>query len=358
MENSVTTPVAPPSLYEKNKLRIAGALNAIGDIGLLADGFKSKSIPFKAAGWLYTAGALIATFFGASSKEQQKQDLTERAAEFVQSFNPEKTPDLESARILQQKDTGIMASIGRSLRRHSGQIMLALYTLGAGAMLWHGVNGYKSASAEYKLAKDEGGNRFEKATAALTEAKGTIGYGISSLSIKALSLFVKEDTAQEKASPNTTKGVIGWFKEKPMRIFGYGSLITETMMGIRTYGKYKQSIAEAGTDKKTNWGFSALTTGAYALSDLVIAGTNKDAANAVGKMTDAEQAKLENMVAETIAVQPEEQRERLSAEAAEFLKKESIVNGSADQLRESILQRATKLWSERKSAATAEIQRA
>ncbi len=343
-----TASPATLSAYEKNKLSIAGALNAIGDVGLLIDGFGSKSIPFKLAGWLYTAGALVVTFFGTPNKGEQVRDLWERSAEFIQSKATTKNPDLKSAEVLQKRDTGVLATVNRAMRRYSGQIMLALYTLGAGAMLTHGINSYQRDKA---AGKD------------LTEAKGTIGYGIASLTIKALSLGIKEDASQEKkASPRSADGIIGWFKEKPMRIFGYGSLITETMMGWRTYGKYKKSLLPDSGDT-SNYVWSALTTGSYALSDLVIASTNKDAANAVGKLSETAQDKIENMMAQTIAAQPLDKQEQLTQEAAQFLRRESTVNGTAEQLQASLSARVQKMsdaWTDRGTAESiaTEAQRA
>lgn len=359
--NTPTTPnpEIPPSdeslngTYERNKLRIAGTLNAIGDVGLLIDGFHSKSVPLKMAGWFYTAGATIAMLFGTASKDRQVKDLTERAAEFVQARSDAKPADLESSEILNQRDTGFFANVGRTLRRYSGQTMLGLYTLGAGAMLTHGIEGYKAN----KAAKKD-----------LVEAEATIGYGIASLTVKALSFLTTEKAAHEKeVSPNASKGLWGWFQEKPMRIFGYGSIVTDSLMGLRTYGKYRKSKREpvdptaptlSGWQKLSgSYGWSALTTGSYLLSDGVIATSNKDAANAVGKLNGAEQGKIETMMAETIARQPEAKQEALVAEAAEFMEKECMVCGPTEQLRTSLLSRVKQL-SQKPAASWVESEQA
>lgn len=339
------------SLYEKHKLRIAGALNALGDVGLLIEGFASKSIPFKVAGWLYTAGAVVATFFGTPDKSHQVADLKERAAAFIETHNGEKSAQTSAQHVLKNRDESFSARITRSLRRYSGQIMLALYTAGAVAMLVHGVKSHKQAKLNHEIAiADNIEKEIKKTEGKLFAAKSTIGYGISSLTIKALSLLVKEDSTKKAAGTSQNTGVIGWFKEKPMRIFGYGSLITETMMGLRSYGQYKeyQAAKAAGEEvEKQNWGWSALTAVSYTASDLVIANTNKDAANAVGKLTEAEQEKVESMMAETISHLRAERRDLLIDKAADFLEKESLVNGSREELRASLLKRTASLWAER-----------
>ncbi|MFO1243342.1 MAG: hypothetical protein U1E36_09160 [Rickettsiales bacterium] len=336
-QNSLPSDTQNPT-GEKNSLRIAGTLNAIGDIGLLADGFKSTSVPFKLAGWFYTAGAAAAVLFGTTSKDRQVRDLTERAAEFVQARNENKDADVESAEILKHRNNGLFANAARAMRRYSGQIMLGFYTLGAGAMLTHGIEGYKADKAAGKN---------------LLEARGTIAYGIASLTVKALSFLVTERSEEAKISPDTPKGILGWLQDKPMRIFGYGSLVTDSLMGLRTYGKYKKSRHEAAgahMPQATGWqafksgyGWSALTTGSYLLSDVIITSANKDAANAVGKLHNGEQEKIENMMAETIARQPVEKQEKLSAEAAEFLEKECMVCGPTENLRSSLLSKVKEL---------------
>lgn len=327
---------ADNSTYEKNRVRISGALNALGDAGLLADGIRSKSIPVIIAGSFYTAGAAVAMLFGTANKKHQVQDLTERAAEFIQTHSSEHATDTESAEILKHRDTGIIASTTRALRRYSGQIMLGLYTLGAGSMLTHGIEGYKADKAAGKN---------------LMEAKGTIAYGVASLTVKALS-FLTTERAHDKNAPTDAQGIIGWFQEKPMRIFGYGSFLTDSIMGLRTYGKYRKGKDQAAIDHipQKGWkaftdgyGLSAVTTGSYLLSDLVISSSNKDAANAVGKLNGAEQAKIETMMAETIARQPESQQERLAGEAAAFLEQEGMAKGSGEQLRSSLLSKAKSL---------------
>lgn len=340
LKEPVQPPVAASSLYEQNKLRIAGALNALGDVSLLYGAYKEKNPLRILAGILYTAGAAAITFFGSTSKEEQVKDLTERAAEFIQARSGEKSPELESTQIMNARNTGFFAELGKSLRRHAGQVMLWFYTLGAGAMLANGI---------VKLNKHR--EETPKDKHSFNDFSGVFLGGFSLL-IKGVSLMMPERTQEtsEEAKSKGEKGIVAWVKEKPMRLFGYGSLLTEGFWAWDTYADYK---------KGNEWRWNATTTASYMLSDVVIANTNKDAANAVGKLNDAEQAKLENMMAETIAVQPEEQREKLSGESAIFLKKEAIVNGSVEQLRESILKRATKLWSERNNTpAQAEPQRA
>ncbi|MDG1286953.1 MAG: hypothetical protein P8P30_05235 [Rickettsiales bacterium] len=325
---------AAPSLYEKNKLRIAGVLNGFGDIALLKDGYtdefddktkrKVDKTHLKVSGWLYTLGAAVITFFGSVNKDQQVKDLSYRTAEFMKQKTGSLTNDLQSSKIL-NRESGVMAKMARGLRRHSAQAMLWCYTLGAGAMLAGGIKAYRKPGGDKPISE--------------------ILVGGMSLLVKAASMLLpeKSTTTDPEQSRIKETGIIGWIKEKPMRLFGYGSMLTEAFWGYRAYEKKK-----AGKD----WKLAAATGGAYAASDVVIATTNKDATNAMGRLDQQEQGDLENMIAETIAHQSAEKQEALSQEAATFLEKEAAVSGNVDELRQSIMQRVEKLqdkaWVDRK----------
>lgn len=334
MENPITTAAPEASLYEKNKLRIAGALNALGDVTFFAEGLKDRNPFIIAAGACYTAGTVVLALFGFSDKNRQVKELSERAAEFVNTHSTHKESSLESTEILRNRATGVFADADRFLRRYTAQVLLWFYTAGAAIMTISGIKGY-----------------FFPAAGKPRKNLGDLLVGSMSLLVKTASMLTPEKTGEEAEKEKATgKGLIAWFKEKPMRIFGYGSMLTEGFWGYRTYERYKGKQA---------WKLGAAATGSYVLADLVAANTNKDAANAVGKMSQDEQSKLENMMAETISYETEEKRELLSSQAANFLTKESIVNGSGEQLRDSLLTRANKLWAERnKEVAPAEAQRA
>ena len=323
---NVQEPPAPQSFYERNKLRIAGALNGFGDVALLLDGYtkekddSGKEIDkswLKATGWLYTLGAAVITFFGKVDKEQEIKELSKRTAEFLQNNADNKSADLQSTQIA-QAEVGALTKAKRSLQRHAGQVMLAFYTAGAATLFVSGIKSYKNPPA--------GGTK---------KPIGDVLVGGMSLLIKTTSMLLPEKV---KSIDNTQAedkqgGVIGWIKEKPMRLFGYGSMLTEAFWGYRAYEKKQQG---------KNWKLSAATGAAYAASDVVIATANKDSANAAGKMNQTEQENLEEMVAETIAHQSVEQQEALAAKTASFLETQGAVNGNADELRQSIMQRVEK----------------
>lgn len=331
-----------PSLYEKNKLRIAGALNGFGDITLLLDGYKKEYDDngqlidkrfTKLAGWLYTIGAGVITLFGSVDKNAEVLDISKRTAEFLKSKGSTLSENLESTRILQQGQSNTGNFLNK-LRRHSAQIMLWFYTLGAGALFAGGIRDYRNASK-----------------AGEKKPIGDLLVGGMSLLVKSASFLMPEKaaTSETEIENGKRKGLIGWIKEKPMRLFGYGSMLTEAFWGFRAYEKFK-----AG--KK--WKLSAATGSAYALSDVVIATTNKDAANAI-RLDETEQSQLENMVAETIAHQASEKQDQLITESAAFLEKQAGVNGNAQELRQSIMQRVESMrgsdWAER-SANTAQLE--
>ena len=296
------------SLYERNKLRIAGSLNFIGDVAMLAEGYQKNDDYIKAAGGLYTLGASNLAWFGAADSTQKVQDLREETAKFLHENITLKDSSLESSRILAQRDNSLTGSLMRSLQSNAANITLLLYTLGAATMLVKGVKNYSSMQAK---------------GADTTEAKATIAYGAFSLLVKAVSLGLKESPEGKPA-----KGIIGWLKERPLRFFGYASLLTETMLAWRTYGQYKQGA-------ENNYSLSALTAASYAASDVVIANASKQG-GASNKLETQEQAQLEDMVVETIAQQEVSTQEVLLKKSVKFFKGQSAVQGDEKVLEASL----------------------
>lgn len=329
-----TPTVAPaPSLFEKNKLRIAGALNALGDISLLYGAWKNGKHLKTIAGSLYTLGAAVITFFGSTSRDEQISDLELRSAEFIESSKSANSVNTTAAKILASQDAGFLTRTGKYLRRHSAQIMLGFYTAGAAFMLASGIHDFSKDRAK------------ESPTEYSWNDYSGIGLGGFSLLVKLISLAMPEKRAKHSKTAEGEKTMLDIASEKPMRIFGYGSMLTEAFWGWETYKKFKN---------KEDWKWDAITGGSYIVSDLVIANTNKDAANAVGKLTDAEQHKIEEMMAETLSYHTADKREKLANEAATFLEQESLVNGTRENLRSALLKRAEKLWTDRQQTATTE----
>lgn len=319
---------------QHHSLQVGGILNLIGDVGLLGGGIKTKD-PFKiTGGGFYTLGGLNAALFGKVKPKQNLREITEGTAVVIK-----KAAGLPEGSTLAQVDAAWnkdnIGHTGDFLYRRAAPNTLSIYTAGAGAMLGSGIHNYRAGKGAARLY-----------------------YGLSSLAFKLASLIIPEKSQKDEAGNAQGAGVMDWLREKPLRLFGYGSLVTDTLLGWDAYQSYKRS------PKTGDHLWTGVTTVTYLLADFMMAISSKDPANASGKFSAEEQRRVEALAAETIAREPREIRDGLVSQVAEFLAARPEITGNADYLKQSVAQQLEHLksnpWAARVTASqeTQDISRA
>lgn len=294
----ITTP-ATGSFLHQHGLQLGGALNLIGDASLLYAGYKNKDPFMTIAGGLYTAGALALTRYGTPNPERQMREVCEATADFFKHRVGTLPVDSYLATVHAQQDTGVIHRVESALYRNPVDTMLGLYTAGAATMLASGI---------------QSGNKWRSI------------YGGWSLGVKALSFAMpeKEEAPADDKNKKQSDSVIDWIKEKPLRLFGYGSLVTEVLLG-------KSAIADLRAGKEGAM-FGVATAVMYVLSDAVMAISSKNTSSVDGVLSDHDQEHIERLAAEIIAQQPATKQEKLIDQVAEFLIKQPAIKGSADEI--------------------------
>jgi hypothetical protein len=300
-------------LQESHRLQLAGALNGFGDVLLLADGIEKRDPWRIAAGSLYTVGAAAITFFGSPDNKQQRSELQQRLNHFLLNEGMTPLP-------LEQEKAAPLTQI---LRHHSTNIMLGCYTLGAAALLASGVKPYLSDSAIPTTDKRN---------------IGDILVGGVSLLVKGTSWMMPEQKTPTEPDSSEDKGWMTQIKDKPMQVFGYGSLLTELFWAGKTVETFKNG---------EQWKLTAATTASYILSDLLIATTHKNATHMGEQLTASEQSDLEEKLAKEIARQSLSNRAALYDKTANFLSNEPLVRGSKEDLRHILEKKSSGSWAER-----------
>lgn len=318
----------------KNSLQLAGLLNLIGDVGFLARGLLKRTKRDSAApdnamlfgGILYLFGGLNLLLFGGVKPEQKLQDVEEQTASFLKQKMGALPENSELASVdKKERKPGVRDY----LYKHAAQNTLYAYFLGAIGFLISGINDFRADRTQ----------------------TGRMYYGITSLVIKGASILVPEKSKEPTESDShKSKGIIDWIREKPLRIFGYGSLLTESMMALETYQKYRKP----GADTK-DWKWAAVSTGSYIFSDLLAAISNKDKSNAAGKLSADEQRKVEAMAAEAIAAQPGAKRGTLVEEVSGFLAKRPEIGGSRESIRKALVTQVEHKGTTQVKSAEAEV---
>lgn len=305
----------------RSKMKIAGWLNALGDLTLFAAGIDAKDKFMTLAGGLYTGGALTLGLYGSVKTDRQLKDATQDLAAFMQQKAGALPADSGLSATLGQAPRGALHKVESYLYRHPADIMLGAYTAGAASMLGSGI---------------------------VNKNKSRIGYGIWSMLVKTVSFLMPEkkkvEGEPETATPRKAGGLIEWLKERPLRLFGYGSLITELLQTSAAWKDLKNP------EKRRSGILGLITAGAYILSDIFMATSSKDPTNADGKFSDDQQRQLAGMAAEAIISAPREQQVQLAGEVGSFLAKRPEMRGSKDTIAKAILEQAAHLGKNRWAA--------
>lgn len=310
---------------QRNSLQIAGVLNLIGDVGFLGKGMNTQDRYKIAGGGLYTLGGLNLALFGKVKDHRPGDRLSAETAEFVRG-KLGGLPDGTGLERAGEQQAGQPQGGQGFFERNAAQNTLVAYTGGAAAILASGVKKYRANPKE---------------TAGMY-------YGVSSLVFKLASLVIPEKRAEEGAEKKG--GIINWVREKPLRLFGYGSVVTDSLLAYETYQDYKFHPG------KKNYLWSAVTAVTYILADFMMAISNKDKSNAVEKLTGDQQLQITAMAAEVLVAQPEEKRQALAEDIGGFLAHRPEVKGSRGDIAKAILEQAqhmgTSRWTARTETAT------
>jgi hypothetical protein len=285
---------------QRYSLWLAGVLNLVGDISLSVGGFKNQDQYKLAGGSIYTLGALNLSVFGASEqKEHSFTNVAKQTNEFLGHIEGKSDKEISAINL---NNDAKQPTLNKSFLHHNAaRHTLIAYTFGAVPMLFSGLK---------KRADGEG--------------SAGIYYAVSSIIFKTLSLLIPEDTGKEGENKKPS-GIVEWVKEKPMRIFGYGSLINDSFLAAATYQEFKKN------PESKNYLWTALTTVFYIVSDVMAAISSKNPDNALDKLAPHEQLHVEAIAAEKISKQPIEAQEVATQKVTEFLStKAEVKNKPAD----------------------------
>lgn len=300
--------------FQRFSLFLSGVLNLFGDISLLWNGLEKKNKYDIAAGAFYTLGGLNLTLFGAGDPNTSVRDVSEQTAQFIAN-EVGLAPDTGLAAVHANRTTGFFTDVKRFLQRNPAQVTLVPYIVGAVAMMWSGINRFRADHSEWRW----------------------MAAGISSVFFKAASLLIPElKSSDENEKP---KGLIGWIREKPLRLFGYGSFVTDSLMIYAAVQDDKQ--------KGKPWAKGVAAGSLYLASDSMMAISHKDRGS---KLTADEQSRVESLAAEAIACAPEPRRGELTGKVARFLERK-LPGRSAEKLQAELQVRVAQLeqnpWSQR-----------
>lgn len=291
---------------QDNSVKAGGWSYLIGDGALLLSGLMSGRGKEVTSGLLYTAGGGILARYGNVKTEHQLRSVSEKMAHFLKGQAETLPPECGLYRIMNEKRQGGLATAENFLYRYPSQVTLGVYTLGAFSMLQSGIKHRKFWD---------------------------IAYGANSTATKVASILIPEKSAGEREDKQreTPLGkVIDWVQEKPLRVFGYGSMLSAVLLGLSAYREYKED------PRQKSYIFKFITAGTYMIGDLMLALSHKNPVNADGLFDGDEKRRIEALAAEAISVQPRPLQDGLIHQAAGFLATQPEMGGSAATIAEGI----------------------
>jgi hypothetical protein len=294
-----------------------GWLNLIGNTVLVGDGIRKRDPYRTTGGGLLALGAINLARHGNADSAHYTREVAEDLADFVRAQGGALPQDGSLAAVAQHKRSGPVARTEKFLYRYPAQVTLGIDSLGAASNL---ISGVKSVRRDKK-------------------SWGSLGFGVTSLGLKIASLVIpeKSQTEEKQGTPEKHSGpgkVIDWIKEKPLRLYGFGSLVSDVFLGIDAIQQRKKNPGKKG------YILTAVSAISYTLADILVSISSKDHVNADGKFDADEQRGIVALAAEAVASQPETARAPMAAKLADFLVTRKEMQGDGGSISRSIIEQA------------------
>jgi hypothetical protein len=283
-----------PSILDKVKdasRRYAGYGYMLGDASLVAYGIATKERGTVTAGLLWGLGGAA---MGAFGKKPSRYLLKEHSIDLARHLHEQGITIPEESALSQdylQNNNRFLDSVQRFAYKHPTELLNTIYGVGASIMAASAVSGKNAAQPKWSLF----------ASGALILAGALSG------------LFIQEKTPDHatKSADQRNKGVVEWFKEKPLRISGGLYLLNNIPMA---YGAYKMHTNPAITHK--HYRFRYLTAASFVTSNILLTLSSKDQRDAPEDMPFEA---LYDYAADIVARTPDAAREATLEAAANYL---------------------------------------
>lgn len=317
------------SNWKDKTLKLAGYGYSVGDLSMAAAA-KLRGEPNVMTGALiWLAGGMAAARYGNPDAHAQLQLLSQRFEEHLQQQGVTIPDDVRAQNALLAKP-GFLEQCQQFLYKHPSEMLNAAYGIGAALLL---KDGFRELAAQEKklIPVFTDGLKRESVLGAVNGMSKNFWMG-ALIGGGALSgLLIKEDAdARKKAEHgNMLDKAVAYVQEKPLRVTGtlYGLnnifAVLKAVEDHKLYGKMAGNL-------KPHY-FSSMTAATYILSNILLTTVSRDH-SASKKLDGASLTPLQDAAARVIAAQPEEKRQALIADMAEYLGSQKEVGMSKEQL--------------------------
>lgn len=303
----------------KRSLQLAGAFYLLGDIGFISYGFKESHPENMVAGLAYFGGTLALLGYGRNDQSDiQIHDLAQSMEQFLEKEHGKIPETCSLHAIARDKDKGLIQNANDMARRYPSEIFNSFTGL-AGIFM-------AVAAAKYHvLGKPAAGADAQAIRKMRQEGWLDVGLGAMTTGSAAISMFVTE----KKRDPDEPKakgmeGIWEWVQEKPLRVAGYGYMVSTMCHAASTAIAYREAKRTGDAKRLSSVPMRALFVGAALISELLVAISSKGHGEGI---TSDESVKhsIYAMAAELIVKEPPDQRDWHIQHVAGFLQQPNVL---------------------------------
>lgn len=328
----------PQSLIDKIKnrtLQISGGFYLVGDANFIRYGWKNASKEDMMGGVLYMLGTLSLLAFGRNDQSDlQVADYGKKLEKFLIKENV-RIPQACALHKITDDHQGTGQHAYDWMRSHPAELFNYIY-IGAGAML-------AAAAVKHKVMPIVNGH-VPATSGKVASAALDVGLGLTTASSALIGNLIEEKhrDPDDPLPKGMIERTLNWVQEKPLRVTGYGMMLSTLCHGTATAIDYAHAVRTNDIQAKGAIPNRAMFVATNLVAEALIALSSKGHGHGVTS-DDSVKESVMAMAAETIVKQPEADRAMLIDHVASFLEKPTVLATSKDEVVAKLNEQVTAL---------------
>lgn len=341
----------------KRSLQASGVFYFLGDGGFTTYGILESNLMKKRnpahtqqkkqwenilAGLAYAAGTWSLVGFGRNEQSDlQIKDISRQLIAHLEKESVKTTPDCAITSVVEDKKKGWLESAHEFFRRYPSE-MFCLFTGIAGIFV------ATAAARHHVLGKPRPGADAKEIRDMRSEGWADVGLGtITALSCAYGGLMQEKEHDPDDPQAVGLKRVWEWVREKPLRVTGYGLMVSTLCHAWSTFKAYTSAKRVGDNDRMRSVPFRAAFVGLNLIAEFLMSVSSKGHGEGV-ESDETVEASMKAIAADLIAKQKPYRREPLVEYMSKFLGRRDVLGGKdteiASELRTLIAAQLKNPW--------------
>lgn len=311
---------------KKRSLQASGIFYTGGDLSFLMYGLKEARWEDAAAALAYGAGTWSLVGFGRNDQSDiQIKDLSRRMVNYMQKHEMTLPKNCSLLQIANDHEKGLLGKTEDVFRRFPSEMFCAFTAL-AGCFV------AASAFRHKAMGKPRIGADATEIRKMRQEGWLDVGLGTTTT----VSSIVGGAITEKKRDPDEppAKGlgqVWEWVQEKPLRVTGYGLMVSTLFHAASTVLALKEAHRTGDAKRKASVPFRAAFVASNLIAEFLMAISSKGHGEGVRNDESVEKSMVA-IAAELIAKEPPKMHEELIAHMTRFLGAPNVLGGRNDEI--------------------------